>query len=341
MGSHIPVHLRAMNLRSASPALFLLLAAFASGLAAGQPQSYATRPVRMLIPYPPGAATDTAARMLATRLSESLGQQVIPDNRTGASGMIATALLARAAPDGHTMMLVDVAHGANPALNDKMPYDTLKDLAAVSLVLRVPMFLLVNPSFPAQSVKELVAAAKASPGKYNYGSAGTGSTMYLIAELFKAQAGVNLVHVAYKGGAPALSDVMGGQIPMCFLSTVASLAQVKAGKVRALGISGRSRSPVAPEIPTIAESGVPGFEFYLWQAMIVPAGMPKPIMTRLNTDVVAALNHPSSNELLVNLGAEPTPSTPQEADAHIKAEVERWTRTFRAAPSKGASGSSK
>jgi len=283
----------------------------------------------MLIPYPPGAATDTAARMLASRLSESLGQQVIPDNRTGASGMIATALLARAAPDGHTLMVVDVAHGANPALNDKMPYDTLRDFSAVSLVLRVPMLLLVNPAFPAQSVKELIAAAKANPGKYNYGSAGTGSTMYLIAELFKAQANVDLVHVAYKGGAPALSDVMGGQIPMTFLSTVASLSMVRAGRVRALGISGRSRSPVAPEIPTIAESGVPGFEFYLWQAMIVPAGIPKAIMTRLNSDVIAALNHPSSKELLVNLGAEPTPSTPQEADAHIRAELQRWTRIFK------------
>jgi tripartite-type tricarboxylate transporter receptor subunit TctC len=242
--------------------------------------------------------------------------------------MIATALLARAAPDGHSMMVVDVAHGANPALNDKMPYDTLKDFSAVSLVLRVPMLLLVNPAFPAQSVKELIAAAKAAPGRYNYGSAGTGSTMYLIAELFKAQAGVDLVHVAYKGGAPALSDVMGGQIPMCFLSTVASLPQVKAGRVRALGISGRSRSPIAPEVPTIAESGVPGFEFYLWQALIVPAGVPQPIMKRLNGDVIAALNHPSSKELLLNLGAESTPSTPQQADAHLRAEVERWTKIF-------------
>ena len=167
-------------------------------------QSYATRPIRMLVPYPPGAATDISARILAARLSESLGQQVIVDNRPGASGMIATALLARAAPDGHTMMVVDVAHGANPALNEKMPYDTLKDLSAVSLVLRVPMLLLVNPAFPAQSVKELIAIAKANPGKFNYGSAGTGSTMYLIAELFKAQAGVDLVHVSYKGGAPGV-----------------------------------------------------------------------------------------------------------------------------------------
>jgi tripartite-type tricarboxylate transporter receptor subunit TctC len=318
-----------MNYHFGSIAILLVVAGLAADLAAAQ--SYATRPIRMLVPYPPGAATDTSARMLAARLSEGLGQQVITDNRTGASGMIATALLARAAPDGHTLMVVDVAHAANPALNDKMAYDTLKDFSAVSLVLRVPMFLLVNPAFPAQSVKELIAVARANPGKYNYGSAGTGSTMYLIAELFKAQAGVDLVHVAYKGGAPALADVMGGQIPMCFLSTVASLPQVKAGRVRALGISGRSRSPVAPEVQTIAESGVPGFEFYLWQAMIVPAGTPQPIMARLNSEVIAALNHAASKELLGNLGAEPTPTTPSQADAHIRTEVERWKKTLKTA----------
>src|SRR5688572_6651172 len=290
-------------------AMALVIAGLAADFAAAQSQSYATRPIRMLVPYPPGAATDTSARMLAARLAESLGQQVIVDNRTGASGIIATGLLARAAPDGHTVMVVDVAHGANPGLNGKLPYDTLKDISAVRLVLRVPMFLLVNPAFPAQSVKDLIAIARANPGKYNYGSAGLGSTMYLIAELFKSQAGVDLVHVAYKGGAPALNDVMGGQIPLCFLSTVASLPHVKAGRVRALGISGRSRSPVAPEIQTIAESGVPGFEFYLWQAMIVPAGVPPPIMARVNKDVIAALNHPASKELLVNLGAEPAPTT--------------------------------
>ena len=318
-----------MNSRSGSIATLLVVAGLAADFAAAQP--YPTRPIRMLVTFPPAAATDMSARMLATRFSERLGQQVIVDNRPGASGMIATAVLARAAPDGHTMLVVDVAHGANPALNDKMPYDTLKDLAAVSLVLRVPMFLLVNPAFPAQSVKELIGVAKASPGKYNYGSAGTGSTMYLIAELFKTQAGVDLVHVASKGGAPALNDVMGGQIPLCFLSTVASLPQVKAGRVRALGISGRSRSPVAPEVPTIAESGVPGFEFYLWQALIVPAGVPRPIMERLNGEVIAALNHPASKELLANLGAEPTPTTAQQADAHIRTEIERWMRTLKTA----------
>jgi tripartite-type tricarboxylate transporter receptor subunit TctC len=282
----------------------------------------------MLLGYPPGAATDISARMLAARFTETLGQQVIVDNRSGASGMLATALLARATADGHTLMVVDSAHGANPALNDKMPYDTLRDMSAVSLILRVPMLLLVNPQFPAQSVKELIALAKSSPGKYNYGSAGLGSTMYLIAELFKSSAGVDLVHVPYKGGAPALADTMGGQIPMVFLSTAASITQVRAGKVRALGISGRERSPTAPEVPPIAET-VPGFEFYLWQALIVPAGVSQPTMARLNQEAIAALNHPESKDRLSSLGAEGTPSTPQQADAFIRSEVERWHRTLK------------
>ena len=309
--------------------LAVALLAFAAEIAFAQ--SYATRPVRLLVSYPPGGATDLSARMLAPRLGEGLGQQVIVDNRPGASGMIATALLAKATPDGHTIMMIDSSHGANPALNDNMPYDTLKDIAAVSLVLRVPMLLMVHPAFPAHSVKELVALARENPGKYHYGSAGTGSTMYLIAELFKASAGIDLVHVAYKGGGPALTDVMGGQIPMAFLSTAASLPHVKAGRVRALGISGRERSPAAPEIPTIAESGVPGFEFYLWQAVIAPARMPRPIMSRLNSEVNAALNHVETKERLTSLGAEPTPSTPQQADAHIRAEVERWLKTLKPA----------
>jgi tripartite-type tricarboxylate transporter receptor subunit TctC len=181
-------------------------------------------------------------------------------------------------------------------------------------------------------VKELIALAKAHPGKYNYGSAGTGSTMYLIAELFKAQAGIDLVHVAYKGGAAALAEVVGGQIPMVFLSTAATLPFLKAGRVRSLGVSGRERSAILPDIPTIAESGLPGFDFYLWQAVLAPAGMPQPIMTRLNGQVNAALNHRETMEQFVDMGVEPTPSTPQQADAHIRAEVERWLKTLKAAP---------
>ena len=316
-----------MSIRVAGLGLLAMIATSAA-LAAVPAQWSPNRPVRMLLGYPPGAATDISARMLAARFTEGFGQQVIVDNRSGASGMLATALLARASPDGHTLMLVDSAHGANPALNDKMAYDTLKDISAVSLILRVPMLLLVNPQFPAQSVKELIALAKSNPGKFNYGSAGTGSTMFLIDELFKSSAGVDLVHVPYKGGAPALADTMGGQIPMVFLSTAASITQVRAGKVRALGISGRERSPTAPDVPPIAET-VPGFEFYLWQSLIVPAGISRPAMARLNQEAIAALNHAESKERLGSLGAEGTPSTPQQADAFIRSEVERWNKTLK------------
>jgi tripartite-type tricarboxylate transporter receptor subunit TctC len=303
--------------------------AFAGDIASAQ--SYPTKPIRMLVGYVPGGATDLSARMLAARFSETLGQQVIVDNRSGASGMIATALLVRAAPDGYTLMVVDSAHVANPAVNEKMPYDTLKDIAGVSLILRVPMLLLVNPSFPAKSVKDLVALAKANPGKYNYGSAGLGSTMYLVGELFKSSFGIDLAEIAYKGGGPALADVVSGQIPITWLSIAGALSFVKAGRVRALAISGRERSPSAPEVPTIAESGLPGFEFYLSNVLIAPAGVPRPIMARLNSETVAALKHAETKERLVALGAEPAPSTPQEADAYIRSEVERWIRILKPA----------
>lgn len=306
--------------------LLLVLACTASVVSA---QTATPRPARLLVTYPPGGATDISARLIAPRLGEYLKQQLIVDNRPGASGMIATALLARAAPDGHTILVVDTAHGANPALNDKLGYDTLKDIAAISLLMRVPMLVLVNPAFPPQSVKELIALAKANPGKFNYGSAGLGSTMYLLAELFKSSAGIDLVHVAYKGGGPALSDVMGGQIPITFLSTAASMVHVKAGRVRALAISGRERSPVAPEVPTVAESGLPGFEFYLWQAVLAPAGMPPAVMARLSEAVTATLTHADTKERFVVLGAETTPTTPRDADAYIRKEVERWNQVFK------------
>jgi tripartite-type tricarboxylate transporter receptor subunit TctC len=318
-------------MKPCSPASILVLAFTVLLFAADRvwAQSASSRPMRVLVTYPPGGATDISARMLAPRLGELLGQQAIVDNRPGASGIIATALLVRAAPDGHTILVVDVAHGANPALNDKMPYDTLKDISAISLIIRVPMLVLVNPAFPPQNVKELIALAKANPGKFNYGSAGLGSTMYLIAEYFKSSAGIDLTHVAYKGGGPALADVMGGQIPITFLSTAASMPQVKAGRVRALAVSGRERSPVAPEVPTVAESGVPGFEFYLWQAVLAPAGMPPAVMTRLSSAVTTTLTSADMRERFTALGAEVTATTPREADAYIRLQVERWIKTLK------------
>ena len=318
-----------MKSRSSTPTIFLALSVLllAANPASAQPST--TRPMRLLVTFPPGGATDISARLIAPRLGEALGQQLIVDNRPGASGMIATTLLVRAVPDGHTILVVDVAHGANPALNDKMPYDKLKDIAAVSLLMRVPMLFLVNPAFPPQNLKELIALAKSNPGKYNYGSAGLGSTMYLLAEYFKSSAGIDLVHVAYKGGGPALAEVMGGQIPITFLSTAASMSQVKAGRVRALAISGRERSPVAPDVPTAAESGLPGFEFYLWQAVLAPAGMPAPVMARLSNAVTATLTHADTRERFASLGAEVTATMPREADAYIRAQVERWIKTLK------------
>jgi len=306
--------------------LFLLLIAFATGA-----QTFPAKSVRVVVPFPAGGGLDFTTRILARKLGDMWGQTVVVDNRPGASGMIATALLVRAAPDGYTLMVVDSAHVANPAVNEKMPYDTLKDIAGVSVILRVPMLLLVNPSFPAKSVKELVALAKANPGKYNYGSSGLGSTMYLVGELFKSSFGIDLAEVAYKGGGPALADVVSGQIPVTWLSIAGALPFVNAGRVRALAISGRERSPSAPEVPTIAESGLSGFEFYLTNVLIAPAGMPRSIMTRLNSETVAALKHAETKERLVALGAEPAPSTPQEADAFIRSEVDRWIRILKPA----------
>lgn len=320
-----------MITRAIKPAVILAVPLMALTSAPALAQSATSRPVRLLVTYPPGGATDISARLIAPRLAEALGQSLVVDNRPGASGMIATALLARAAPDGHTLLVVDTAHGANPAINDKMAYDTLKEIAGVSLLMRVPMLLLVNPAFPPQNVKELITLAKANPGKFNYGSAGLGSTMHLIAELFKSMAGIDLVQVAYKGGGPALAEVMGGQIPITFLSTAASMPQVKAGRVRALAVSGRERSPVAPEIPTVAESGLPDFEFYLWQAVLAPVGMPAAVMARLNNAVAGTLTHAETRERFVVLGAETTPSTPRDADAFIRKEIERWSKTLKSA----------
>ena len=319
-------------------ALAMIVAAIALFPVASLRAQMGERAVKFILPVATASGVDTITRAASPALSKALGHPVIVDNQPGAGGIVGTSALVKAVPDGYTLSIVSNNHVIYPSVYKSVPFDPIADITPIAVIGSTPIVIVVNSKVPAKNAQELIALLKANPGKYNYGSAGTGSTMYLIAELFKAQANVDLVHVAYKGGAPALSDVMGGQIPMTFLSTVASLSMVKAGRVRALGISGRSRSPVAPEIPTIAESGVPGFEFYLWQAMIVPAGIPKPIMTRLNGDVITALNHPSSKELLVNLGAEPTPSTPQEADAHIHTEVERWKRTLRAAPPQSATG---
>lgn len=301
----------------------------AAGAAAQSVQWNPARPVRMLLAYPPGAANDANARAIAARMSESLKQQVIVDNRPGANGIIAASIAAKAAPDGHTLMSIDIAHTANPALYDSMPYDTVKDFAAIGLTARVPMVLLVHPTQPFKSVKELVAWGRANAGKLNYGSAGVGSAMYLVAESFKYAAAVDLTQIAYKGGGPALIELAGGQLPMTFISLVAGMPLVQGGRARALGVSSMQRFAAFPDVPTISESGVPGFEFYLWQAMIGPAGMSRATVTRLNDEMNRALTNPDVKERMTQAGNELMGGTPQQAADYIRSEVTRWKKVIK------------
>ena len=287
------------------------------------------RPIRLLLAYPPGASNDANARTIAGKMTDNMKQQVIVDNRPGANGMIAASTLAKATPDGHTLMSIDIAHTANPALYDKVPYDTLKDFAAIGLTARVPMVLLVHPAQPFKTIKELVGYARANAGKLNYGSAGVGSAMYLVAESFKTMAAIDLVQIAYKGGGPALIELAGGQLPMTFISLVAGMPLVQGGRARALGVSSLKPHPSFPDVPAIAESGVPGFEFYLWQGMIGPAALPRAVVTRLNSEINNALADPQVKERMMQAGNELIGGTPAQADAYIRAEVERWKKVIK------------
>ncbi len=299
-----------------------------SALAQTSPLS-SGRPIRILVTYAPGASTDINARAVAAKMGENMKQQIIVDNRPGASGMLATALLTKSASDGHTLMVVDSAHGANPAIYDNMPYDTLKDIDSIGMIARLPMVLLVTPSLPVKSVKELVAYAKANPGKLNYGSAGTGSAMYLVAELFKSAANIEVMQIAYKGGAPAMVDLAGGQIPMLFISVLAGMPLAQSGRARALAVSSATRVASYPELPTIAESGVPGVDFYLWQAMLAPAGVSRATVAQLNGELNKALANAEVKERMMQQGNELMGGTPQQATAFISAEIARWRKIIK------------
>jgi len=306
-----------------------IVAGFALWPATAPGQAYPSKPIRMLVTYAPGGASDINARILGPKMGESMGMQVIVDNRPGASGVIATGLLQKSTPDGHTLMLVDGAHAANPAMYRKLPYDTLKDFTAPGMVTRIPMLFVVNPNLPATSVKELVALAKSKPGGLNYASAGAGSPTFLAAELFKAATDVDIVHIAYKGGGPALAEVVAGQVPMMFISVAAGMPHVKGGRARALGITSAQRSPAHPDLPTVAEGGVPGYQYYLWQAIVAPAGVPGPVVQRINKELLAALGDPAIRERLIGLGNEPMGGTPEQANEFIRSEVALWGKIIK------------
>ena len=306
----------------------VLLAAACAGAFA---QAYPTKPIRLIIPYPPGGPRDVQARLLGPKLAESWGQNVVIDNRAGASGMIGLELAARSAPDGHTLVMISGGFAAAPALYAKLPYDTLSDFVPIAPLTSGPGLLVVNNALPVKSVKELIAYARSRPGQLNFGSAGNGVPSHLSMELFKLMTGTNLTHIPYKGMAQAINDVIAGQIQVSLPTIPGGLPHAQAGRVRALGVSGARRSPAAPEVPTIAEAGVAGYEATNWYGLAGPAGMPRPIVLKLNHEVARILALSEVRGKLVNIGMETEASSADEFAVYLRNEVAKWANVVRAA----------
>jgi tripartite-type tricarboxylate transporter receptor subunit TctC len=308
----------------------VLFLAFACGPAiagAHAQDTYPNRPIRFVVPWPPGGASDIVARLIGQKVSESLGQPVVIDNKGGAGGMVGSESVAHSAPDGYTMLYGSTGPNAiNAGLYKKMPYNPVKDFAGVTQVNVLPMVLMVNPDLPVKSVKELIELARSKPGTLNFGSVGNGSAHHLAAEMFKSMAKIDIVHVPYKGSAPALIDLIAGRIHMHFDTILAADAHIKAGTVRAIAISSGQRAALLPDIPTVAESGLPGFEINIWQNVVVPAGTPTPIVARLNAEIHKALAAPDVQEKLGSLGMITVVNTPEQETARIRAEVAKWSK---------------
>ena len=309
----------------------MLLALTLLAYAHVQAATYPDRPVRLIVPFPPGGGNDILARAVGQRLGEALGQQVIVDNRGGAGGIIGGQIAATADADGYTLFLGSMGSLAhNPALRPNNPYDPPRDFAAVSLLANSPFILVVNPGLPANSVRELLALARAKPGTLNFGSAGTGSSLHMTGELFKYTTGVNIVHVPYKGTAPALTDLMAGQVQMVFSTMPPPLPHVKTGKLRALGVTSLKRAKVAPDVPTIAEAGVTGFQVENWQGIVVPAKTPRAIVDRLNREIIKVLALPMMVDVLSTQGLDAAGNTPAQFDALIRSEIDKWKKLVQA-----------
>lgn len=292
-------------------------------------QAYPARPIRYLVGFPPGGSTDLIARTVAGKVSETIGQQVVVDNRPGAGGTIAGETAARATPDGYTLMHAGITMAINPALRKSLPYVPLRDFAPVSQLTTLPNVMVVANSFPAKTVGEFIALAKAQPGKITYGSSGVGAAPHLSMELFKSLTRIHITHVPYKGSAQALADLMGGQIPSMFDNLPAMLAHIKAGRVRALGVPSERRNPQLPDVPTFIEAGVAGFVVNGWLGMFAPAGTPAAVINTLNAHVVKALNAVDTQRKLAEHGAQTAPSTPAQFGALLKSETARWANVIR------------
>lgn len=303
----------------------------APALAQQGAQQFPSKPVRIVVPYTPGGGADTTVRLIAPKLQDALGQTVVVDNKPGAGGTIGDDAVAKAAPDGHTLLLGAFAHAVNPSLMAKMPFRTPEDFAPVSLLVTVPELLVVTPSFPAKAVAELVAMAKAEPGKLSYASSGNGSAQHLAAELFKMRTGTDIQHVPYKGGSLAVADVAAGHVPFYFGNMSSALPQARAGRVRALAVTSPQRSPAAPEVPTLAESGVTGCEISEWNALLAPAGTPPATIERLQTEVAKVMAMDEIKAKFADLGAQPIGSTPAELAAFLRGEMAKWAEVVKVA----------
>jgi tripartite-type tricarboxylate transporter receptor subunit TctC len=321
-----------MNLRVFNFATALALCVACTQMAAHAQQPYPTKPIRMIVPFAAGGASDATGRIVSAKLSERLKQQVVVDNRTGAGGAIGTEYAARAAPDGYTLLLGSMSElAAYPAVASKVPFDTLRDFAPIALAGDTPFLLVTNPSLPVRNTKELIALAKARPGEINYGSAGAGSTSHMTMALFTSMTGTKLVHIPYKGSAPAASDLVAGHLQAMMSTLPAAIGFAKSGRLRALAVSSAKRWPSVPDYPTVAESGVPGFEAILWTGVLAPAGTPREIIAQLQREIASLLTLPDVKELLAKQGAEINSAGAEQFAAIIRADLAKWAKLAREA----------
>lgn len=310
---------------------FVAAALVAGSTAAADAQSYPNRPVRLLIGFSPGGGADTIARSVAPRLTEALGQQIVVENRPGANGIIAADLAARAAPDGYTLLLAPGNYAFAPAMIAKLPFDMTSAFAPVSMLAVTPLLVVVHPSLPVQNMKALIALAKKQPGRLTYASGGIGGSAHLATELFRSLTGTDLVHVPYKGTGAAIADLVGGQVPLCFCTLPSVLGQTRSGRLRALAVTTNTRSASVPEIPTVAEAGVPGYEMGQWYGLLAPAGTPGAIIDRLNAEVGRTLQHPELRKRFMTEGADTAHGTPGAFGAFFTAEIAQWMRVAKQA----------
>ena len=298
-------------------------------------QSYPQKPVRLVVGVPPGGTTDIVARLVGQKIAEQLGQQVVIDNRGGAGGNIGAELVAKAPPDGYTLFLATIGTMTiNPNLYKKMPFDTLRDFAAISQLTSMPQLLVVHPSVPVKTVKELIFYAKSRPGQLNFASGGSGTAIHLAGELFKTMANVDMVHIAYKGSAPAMTDLLGGQVSLMFDQILTALPHVQSAKLRALGVTTEKRSAAAPHVPTISEAALPGYAVTTWHGLLAPAGTPREIVNRLSAETAKALQSAEIRERFAAQGVEPVSSTPEQFAAMMKSELDKWRKVIAASGTK-------